>query len=158
MNITGAIAGNPRFHYIKTILCKNCRKHTFSDNNGIYLFCMLTILELVLNFHTQISCSRKTLWSLRSQSDFTLTLDYLNPALKNPALTYTHLLSSTDFWSIRGMKRSPLRTIFLLKLLHKTKGSILHSACSVTTCLTQQAGLNVTIFSLYYIFTSSVIY
>ena len=92
------------------------------------------------------------------KSDFTLTLDYLNSALKNPALTYTHLFSSTDFWSIRGMKRSPLRTIFLLKLLHKTKGSILHIACSVTTCLTQQAGLYVTIFSLYYIFTSSVIY
>ena len=55
MNVTGAIAGNPRFHYIKTILCKNCLKHTFSDNDCSkppYLFCMLTILELVLNFHT----------------------------------------------------------------------------------------------------------
>ena len=31
------------------------------------------------------------------KSDFTLTLDYLNPALKNPPLTYTHLFSSTDF-------------------------------------------------------------
>ena len=34
MNVIGAITGNPRFYYIKTILCKNCLKHTFSDNNG----------------------------------------------------------------------------------------------------------------------------
>ena len=31
-NFTGADAGNPKFHHIKTVLCKNCFQHTFSDD------------------------------------------------------------------------------------------------------------------------------
>ena len=32
-NFTGADAKNPKFHHIKTVLCKNCFQHSFSDNS-----------------------------------------------------------------------------------------------------------------------------
>ena len=128
------------------------------------MFVLLTMLELVLNFHTQISCGQKTLWSLvkaiRSEIRFHTNpgLSYL-PSFKNLALSYTHLLSRTDFWSIWRIKRSPLRTIFLLKLLHKTNKFHVAS-CLFRNNMFDTTGwtYKVTIFSSYYIFMSSVIY